>query len=293
MAPRDLLLAILLVTLWGSTFTVMKVGVADLPPLLANALRFSLSAFPAILFIRRPDVPLWTIIGFGLVLGVAKFSVLFTSLALGMPAGLASIVLQVQVFFTILFAFLLLGERPGRAQKIGAAVAFCGVVLFAIDKMAGATLLPFALALLAASLWGVANIIVKKAQAKDMLAFVVWSSAVAGPVLFGLSLLVDGPERVAGFLLPPSWNTIWVSLYLALLAQLFGYSVWNSLISRYPVALVGPFALLIPISGMICGMVFLGETISPLAMLASGVVFLGLMINVFGDRIASRLRERA
>lgn len=292
MALRDLILAIALVTLWGSTFTVMKIGVVDMPPLLANALRFCVSAFPAILFIRRPAVPLWTNIGFGLVLGVAKFSVLFTSLSLGMPAGLASIVLQVQVFFTILFAFLLLGERPARAQKIGAAVAFLGIILFGIDKMAGASLLPFLLALLAAALWGVANIIVKKAQAKDMLAFVVWTSAVAGPVLLALSLLVDGPGKVASFLFPPSWNTVWVTLYLALLAQLFGYSVWNSLISRYPVALVGPFALLIPISGMICGMVFLGETISPLAMLASAVVFSGLIINVFGDRLINRLGER-
>jgi O-acetylserine/cysteine efflux transporter len=293
MALRDVLLAFTLATLWGSTFTVMKIGVIDMPPLLANALRFLFSAFPAILFIPRPKVALWTIFAFGLVLGVVKFSILFTSLSLGMPAGLASIVLQVQVFFTILFAYLLLGERPGRMQKIGAAIAFLGMVLFGIDKLAGATLLPFLLAILAAATWGVANIIVKKAQAKDMLAFVVWTSAVAGPVLLALSLLVDGPARVGALLLPPSWNTIWVTLYLALLAQLFGYSVWNSLISRYPVALVGPFALLIPISGMICGMIFLGETISALALMASAIVFLGLMVNVFGDRLANRLRERA
>lgn len=290
MAPRDIVLALLLVSVWGSTFTAMKIGVVDVPPLLINALRFSLSAFPAILFIRRPQVPVWTILAFGFVLGVCKFTVLFTSLKLGMPAGLASIVLQVQVFFTIFFAFLLLGERPGWAQRLGAGVAFLGIIVFGIDKMENAALLPFLLAILAAALWGVANIIVKRAQAKDMLAFVVWSSAVAGPILLGLSLLVDGPVRVWGVLAHPGWNTIWVTLYLAFFAQLFGYSIWNGLLSRYPVALVGPFALLIPISGMICGVIFLGESISPLAMIASGIVFLGLMINVFGDRLIRRAR---
>lgn len=290
MALRDILLALTLATLWGSTFTAMKIGVVDVPPLAMNALRFCLSAFPALLFIRFPAVPVWTVIAFGLVLGVTKFSVLFTALKVGMPASLASIVLQMQVFFTIGFAWFLMGERPGRPQLIGAGVAFLGMMLFAQDKMEQAALFPLLLCLLAAGLWGVANIIVKKAQASDILAFVVWSSAVAGPVLVLLSLAVDGPQTLWNVVKSPGWSTVLVSLYLSLGATLFGYSVWNSLISRYPVALVGPFALLIPVSGMACGIIFLGEALSWKAIIASAIVFLGLVINVFGDRIAARMR---
>jgi O-acetylserine/cysteine efflux transporter len=290
MALRDILLALVLATLWGSTFTAMKIGVVDVPPLAMNALRFCLSAFPALLFIRFPAVPLWTVVAFGLVLGVTKFSVLFTALKVGMPASLASIVLQMQVFFTIGFAWFLMGERPGRPQMIGAGVAFLGMLLFAQDKLENAALFPLLLCLLAAGLWGVANIIVKKAKTTDILAFVVWSSAVAGPVLVLLSLAIDGPQVLWNVVTHPGWSTVLVSLYLSFGATLFGYSVWNSLISRYPVALVGPFALLIPVSGMACGILFLDEALSWKAIIASAIVFLGLVINVFGDRIAARMR---
>ena len=291
MALRDILLALLLATLWGSTFTAMKIGVADVPPLVMNALRFCLSAFPALLFIRWPAVPTWTVFAFAIVLCVTKFTVLFTSMKIGMPAGLASIVLQMQVFFTIGFAFLIMGERPGRPQLLGGGIALIGMALFAHDKMENAALLPFLLCLLAAALWGVANIIVKKAQAKDILGFVVWASAIAGPILLGLALMVDGPTAVWSVLRAPGWTTVWVSLYLSFAATLFGYSVWNSLLSRYPVALVGPFALLIPVSGMACGILFLGESFSLKAILASAIVFLGLVINVFGDRFVRRMRR--
>ncbi|MCA3628703.1 MAG: EamA family transporter [Methylobacterium sp.] len=290
MAARDLVLVLMLVILWGSTFTAMKIGVVDLPPLLINTLRFALSAFPAILFIPHPKVPLWTLVSFGLILFGVKFTVLFAALKLGLPAGLASIVLQMQVFFTIFFAFLILGERPSRLSLIGAGMALIGMLIFAEEKIEKAALVPFLLALLAATLWGFANIIVKKAKAPDILSFVVWASAVATPVLFAASLIVDGPQRVFSILAAPGWTTILVTLYLSFGATLFGYSVWNGLISRYPVAKVGPFALLIPVSGLACGAIFLGETFSVQAMIASAIVFLGLMINVFGDRIVTRMR---
>ncbi|CAN1566400.1 RhaT Permeases of the drug/metabolite transporter (DMT) superfamily [Rhabdaerophilaceae bacterium] len=293
MALRDIVLALILAGLWGSTFTAMKIGVAEVSPLLINALRFGLSAFPALMFVRRPAVPLWTIIAFGLVLGVCKFTALFTALKWGMPAGLASIILQMQVFFTIGLAFVVLGERVGVFQLCGGAIALIGLALFAFDKAENASLLPFFVCLLAAALWGVANMVVKTARTKDIFGFVVWSSAVAGPVLFVLSLLVDGPGTVWSVLANPSWSTILVTLYLSLGATLFGYSVWNSLLSRYPVSLVGPFALLIPVSGMICGALFLGETLSGRAILASVIVFAGLVVNVFGDTIARRIRPTA
>lgn len=291
MAPRDVLLALMLAAMWGSTFTAMKIGVVDEPPLLMNTLRFALSAFPAILFLPRPAVPFTLLAAFALILFAAKFSILFTSLAIGMPAGLASIVLQMQVFFTILFAFLFMGERPKRHQLIGAGVAFIGMAIFAAEKIQNAALLPFLLSLLAALLWGVANIIVKKAQAKNVLAFVVWASAIAAPVSLVLSLMVDGPARVMAVLSAPSFSTLWVTAYLAFGATLLGYWTWNGLISRYPIAQVGPFALLIPVSGMVCGYLFLGEILSWQAIIASTVVFCGLLINLFGDRVVLRMRN--
>jgi O-acetylserine/cysteine efflux transporter len=288
MALRDILLALLLVTMWGSTFTAMKVGVVDMPPLVMNTLRFGLSAFPAILLLKRPAVPLWTIFAFGILLGVLKFTMLFTSLKLGMPAGLASIILQMQVFFTIGFAFIAFRERPNPMQKIGASIAFVGMVLFAIDKSEGATLGPFLLCLLAASMWGVANIIVKIARTQDILAFVVWSSAVAAPILFGLAWMIEGGDILVNTLINPSWTTVLLTLYLSFGATLLGFFIWNGLLTRYPVARVGPFALLIPVSGMGCGILFLGERFSLLAILASLVVFLGLFVNVFGDRLIQK-----
>lgn len=278
MPLRDILLALLVVAIWGFNFVVIKLSMGAVPPLLQASLRFGLAAFPLVLFIKPPKTQWYWVVGFGLTLGVALYAALNSAIFLGMPAGLSSLVLQAQVLFTIFFAFILLGERPRRIQLIGGAIAFFGIGVIGADKLDGASFLPFGLTLVAAVIWGVANIIAKKAGKVDMLAFIVWASLAASPVLFVLSYMFEGAEQISAALWGMDLLSFAQIVFLAYPATVFGFWVWNGLLSRLPAATVTPFALLVPITGILSGWLVLGEVISAVEMAGGVLVIAGLAV---------------
>jgi O-acetylserine/cysteine efflux transporter len=282
------LVALLVTTLWGLSFVVIKLGVGTTPPLLLAALRFLFAALPAIFFVPRPKTDWRNVVGYGFFLGVAQFGLLFAALAAGMPASLASVVMQAQVFFTILFAALLMGERPGPHQVIGGFVASLGLVLIAWPRMTGGGAVPFLMTVLAAAAWGVANIISKRAGRVDMLGFVVWSSLVAPLPLFGLSLWLDGPAQVFTALTRLDGGTMAAVAYLAYPTTIFAFGIWAYLLSRHPAATVTPFALFVPVAGILGSALILGEAMHPVEAVGGAVIVLGLAFNVFGRRLMRR-----
>jgi O-acetylserine/cysteine efflux transporter len=290
MPARDLLLALAIVVVWGVNFMAIKWGVAEVAPLLLSSLRYVVAALPAIFFIRRPDVALPLLIGYGVFVGVGQFGLLFSAIHLGMPAGLASLVLQLQTFFTIGLAVLLLGERPNGAQLFGALIALCGIGVIAVEKFAAAAIVPLLMTVLAAASWAVANIIVKRAGKVDMLAFVVWSSLVPPIPLFVLSMLIEGPAAIPQSLANLSWLGIASLLFLGWVSTDFGYGAWSKLLQRHPASTVAPFTLLVPIIGLSTGAMVLGEALSGLDWLGSALVFVGLILNVFGPRLIAPAR---
>jgi len=289
MPLRDTLLALSIVAIWGLNFVAIKVGVSEVPPLLLAALRFFLAAVPAVFFIRRPMVPLRFILGFGLVLGVAKFGIQFVAVRLGMPAGLTSLVLQVQVFLTIALAFVLLGERPNAWQLAGAATALAGLGLITWERLQGAAVIPFLLVLASALAWAFANIIMKKAGQVDMLSFVVWTSLVPPLPLLALSLVLEGPDAVLSAVANPSWIAIGSLAFLVYPTTVLGYAVWGNLLSRYPAATVTPFALLIPVIAILSTGLILGESVSGLVLAGGALILGGVALNVFAPRLLAAL----
>jgi O-acetylserine/cysteine efflux transporter len=290
MSPRDLILALFVVTVWGVNFVAIRWGVDEVAPLLMTALRYTLAALPAVFFIRRPAVSLPVLAGYGFAIGVAQFGLLFMSIKLGMPAGLSSLVMQLQAFFTIGLAVAFLGERPKPAQWLGAAIAFGGIAVIAFERLAGAALVPFLMTIAASFFWGVGNIVTKRAGKIDMLAFVVWSSLVPPIPLFVLSLLFEGPGAVPAAMQNLTWVGSGSLLFVAYAATLFGYGIWSMLLSRYPAGLVAPLSLLVPIVGIVSASLLLGETISGIEIAGSALVFAGLLINVFGPRLLTPRR---
>ena len=123
MRPRDVALALLVVLLWGVNFAVIKVGLRGVSPFVLGGLRMVFTAFPAIFFVRRPQLPFRVFAGFALTSFFGQFGLLFLAIKIGMPSGLASVVQQSQVFFTVLLAALVFGERPRRPQLAGTFVA--------------------------------------------------------------------------------------------------------------------------------------------------------------------------
>jgi O-acetylserine/cysteine efflux transporter len=290
MPLRDILLALVVVTVWGVNFVFIRWGVEAIPPLFMTGLRYVTAALPAVFFVRRPNVPLSILVGYGLAIGVGQFGLLFTAISLGMPAGLASLIMQVQAFFTFALAILFLGERINRFQLLGAVIAFAGIALIATERLELQVLVPLLMCLLSAFFWGAANIITKKAGRIDMFAFVVWSSLVPPVPLFALSMLVEGTDAVMLGLTHIDALGLASIAFNGYAATLIGFGLWSVLLARHPAGTIAPFSLLVPVAGMISAALLLGEGISGLELAGSAAVFIGLLVNVFGPRLRARLQ---
>ncbi len=280
MPIRHILLALLVVAIWGFNFVVIKMSVEAFPPILAAALRFAAAAFPAVLFVRPPKAPAWLVIGFGLTFGVALYGFLNLGLAWGMPAGLSSLVLQTQAFFTMVMAFLLLGERPSRFQIIGATIAFAGIGVIASERLEVTNLMPLALVLLAALSWGLANVLTKKAGRVNAISYTVWGVLAAPLPLLALSLATEGWPAISAALAGFSWMDAALIAFLAYPATLLGGGIWSWLLGRHPASVVAPFTLLVPITGLASGYLVLGETITAIEVLGAALVIAGLVVTL-------------
>ncbi|MDX1298042.1 MAG: EamA family transporter [Pseudomonas sp.] len=292
MLPKDLLLALVVIIVWGMNFVVIKIGLDDMPPMLLGALRFLLAAFPAVLFIKRPQIPLRWLLAYGLSISLGQFAFLFSAMSVGMPAGLASLVLQSQAFFTLLFAVLLLGERFRLANLFGLLVAASGLLLIGLQGNGLMTLAGFLLTLCAAAMWALGNIVTRKLGKVDLIGLVVWGSLVPPLPFFALSWLLEGPEVIEAALRAINLDTLLVLAYLAFGATILGYGLWSLLLSRYPASQVAPFSLLVPVVGITSAALLLDERLSALQFVGALLVMLGLLLNVFGGWLQSRLRAR-
>ena len=291
MPIRDVLLALAVAVVWGINFVFIRWGVNEVPPLLLTALRYVVAAVPAVFFIKRPNVALGILIGYGLPLKGGQCGLVLEVMKFTMPAGLDSVVIQLQVFFTIGLAVMFLGERPSGAQLLGALVAFAGIGLIAIERMGGAALWPFVMTIAAAVCWGVANLLTKKAGRIDMLGFVVWSSLAPPIPLYLLSLIFEGPGAVPLALSQITYVGIGSLLFIGWISTLFGYGGWSVLLGKYPASTVAPFALLVPVAGIAGATLILGARITSIEIIGSGLVFVGLLLNVFGPRMFARKLE--
>ncbi|WP_406395122.1 EamA family transporter [Streptomyces sp. NBC_00887] len=287
MRPLHIALAALVAAVWGVNFVVIEVGLAHFPPLLFSALRFLVAALPAVFLVGRPTVAWKWIIGVGLVLGVAKFGLLFIGMDRGMPAGLSSLVLQVQAVFTALFAALALGERPGRVRALGMGVALAGIGVAAVDEGAGGPVLAFVLVVAAAACWGVSNVLTRKAAPSDSLNFMVWVSTVPVLPLLGLSLLIEGPDRDAEALAALDRSGVGIIVYVAWITTVFGFGAWGFLLRHHPASSVAPFTLLVPVFGMSSAALFLGESVSPLRWCAAALLVGGVALTSLAGRRAA------
>jgi len=300
MSVKDMLLALCVVVVWGVNFVVIKLGLQGMPPFLLAGLRFSLVAFPAIFFVRRPPIPLRWLVVYGMTISFGQFAFLFLAIKLGMPAGLASLVLQAQAFFTLLLGALLLSEKLRWNHIVGIIIATLGMFMLATAGMegqttAGITLTTMMLTLAAALSWGLGNItnkIIMRNRNVPIMSLVVWSALVPVVPFFACSLLFDGQAAILNSLLHIGLQTILALIYLAFIATIIGYAIWGNLLSRYETWRVAPLSLLVPVVGIITAALVLDEHLSGQQMLGATIIILGLLVNVFGGVVGQRLAMR-
>lgn len=288
---RHLLLALAVVAVWGTNFVVIKLALGQMPALLFATLRFAAATLPAIFLLPRPAVPWRNLAAYGLLIGVGQFGLMFIAMNGYISPGLASLVVQTQVFFTIGLAMLVSGERAQAVQVVALLLAAAGLGVILGHTDGSATPTGLVLMLLAALAWAGGNMVSRAAGRVNMVAYVVWSSAFAVPPLLGLTLLVDGwgPVHTA---LRQADTAAWAAVvWQALANSLFGYAAWAWLLARYPAATVTPLALLVPVFGMGGSALWLGESLPPWKLLAGALVVGGLALNMAWPRFTAR-RER-
>ncbi len=287
-----LLLALIVVFIWGTNFVVIKWGLADFPPFLFAALRFVFCVLPWLFFFRRPQVPWSALAAVGVLLGAGQFGLLYWAMQGSISPGLASLVVQSQVFFTIILAVLLTGERPRAAQYAALGLAVAGYLLVAwhsvADPAAAVTLGGLGLVLAAGLCWACANTVVRAVGRVNMAAFIVWSSVFAIPPVLAISVLAEGPARIAASVVHASWPGWTAVLWQAVGNTVFGFGAWNWLLVRHPASLITPLALLVPVFGMLSSTLLLAEPLPAWKILAALLIMGGLALNIHAGRRGAR-----
>jgi len=288
LSGRDTALALLVVFFWGSNFVVVRWGLGTLPPLLMASIRFALVLFPAVFFLKKPDVSWNSLALYGLSVGTGQFGLLYIAMNGFISPGLASVVMQMQVFLTIAVAAFRTGEKPHVHQLFGLLPAIAGLALILTHNGEDITSVGVVLVLLGATCWATSNQTTREAARVaaargaplNPLAYVVWASLFAMPGLLIASLLLEGPARDLAAVMTSNW-IIWPTLVWQSAANtLFGYAVWAWLLSRYPAGTVAPMSLLVPVFGMGASALVLHEPLPAWKLLACLLIMAGLAVNL-------------
>ncbi len=269
-----------MVAIWGTNFVVIKMAFAHLPPLLFAALRFTFAFLPMVFFLPKPAVSWGNLAAYGLLIGVGQFGLMFIAMNGQISPGLASLVIQTQVFFTIFLAMRMTHEKVRPVQWLALAMATAGIAVIASHTDGSTTVTGLLIMLVAAACWAGGNMVNKQAGMVNMVAYVVWSSLFAAPPLFVLSLIFEGWPAIETGLRNADAATWAAVLWQSVGNSLFGYAMWGWLLARYPAATVTPMALLVPVFGMAASSLFLAEAMPLWKIIAMVLVMGGLAINL-------------
>jgi O-acetylserine/cysteine efflux transporter len=291
MKLHHLLLAVLITAIWGINFSVIKLGLSSVEPFTLAGIRFTLCALPLLLFIKKPDVPWRYLISYGLMFGIGLWGLVNLGIRTGLSAGIASLLLQFSAFFTLLLGRLVLKESLSRYQIAGFMMACGGLLSIVFITDGSVTFSGMLLVLAGAIAWSIANLINKKAGTKQVFAFLVWSSAFAPVPLFLLDWLANGTRGYLSLVSHMDARALLSVLFQVYPNTLFGYWVWNSLLKQYPVSTVAPLSLLVPVFGILGSMVIVGETITPVKILALLLIISGLVVGLYGRRLTRFFAE--
>lgn len=293
MKLTDFLIALLITAIWGVNFSIIKLGLITADPLILAGIRFTLCALPAVFFIKKPDTSWRYIIGYGLLFGIGLWGIVNLGIKAGVSAGIASLVLQFGAFFTMVLGAFLFHENLSKYQYIGIIIALLGLTSIIFISDGSVTFIGLALVLCGAVVWGLVSIIIKKSDTKQVFSFLVWSSLFSPIPLFILSYLFNGPSGFTELAIHFNTTTLFSIFFQVYPNTLFAYWVWNSLLTKYPVSVVAPLSLLVPIFGMLGSVIIFNESIPSGKIIAMVFIISGLIIGLYGKRLIGRLKRKS
>nr|WP_206436277.1 EamA family transporter [Yersinia enterocolitica] len=283
----------MITAIWGVNFSIIKLGLITADPLILAGIRFTLCALPAVFFIKKPDTSWRYIVGYGLLFGIGLWGSVNLGIKAGVSAGIASLVLQFGAFFTMVLGAFLFHENLSKYQYIGIIVALLGLTSIIFISDGSVTFIGLALVLCGAIVWGLVSIIIKKSDTKQVFSFLVWSSLFSPIPLFILSYLFNGPSGFTELAIHFNTTTLFSILFQVYPNTLFAYWVWNSLLTKYPVSVVAPLSLLVPIFGMLGSVMIFNESIPSGKVIAMIFIISGLIIGLYDKQLMSVLKRKS
>ena len=285
MTKKDGLLALLITFIWGINFSVIKLGLGSIDPFLLASLRFLLTAFPLVFFLPKPEVKLVYIATYGILFGVGLWGMVNLGIYLGASAGVASLLLQLSAYFTIIFGYLFFSERLNVKQIIAMLISLFGLMILVFSDDESSNLLALFLVIVGALSMGLSNAFIKKISPKNTFSFMAWASLFPPiPLLFLAYLTNDDLSLVSALKEIDSWGVFSI-LFQVYATTLFAYWLWNNLLKKYPISTVAPVSLLVPVFGFFGSVVIFHEELTGIKLLSSGLILLGLVLFVLSNRI--------
>lgn len=284
MKISHVLLIILVMALWGLNFVFIRWGLDEIPPFFLCALRFFLAAVPAVFFVPRPQVKFSLLLTYGVVMFGLQFAFLFSAIRWGMSPGMASLVMQCQVFFTLGLASYFFRDKATIGKIIGALVSFSGLGIVALHTQGDVTLIGLLLTILASFSWASGNVLSKKVGSVPAFSLVVWGSLMATPFLILTSLAIEGPAVISESLQHVGWLAIASVGYIAYISTHVAYSLWSHFLKVYPISQIAPFTLLVPVFGFLGSVIFLHEAFPAWKVWSSVLLIAGLCIYFVDTR---------
>lgn len=281
------LLAIVVAFIWGSNFVVIHHGLQAFPPLTFAALRFIFVAIPLVFIFAKPSASWRQLAAYGLFIGCGQFGLLFWAMKGDITPGLASLIIQMQIFITILLAMVIHSEAVTQRQLLALLVCFTGLCIIIFNADEYTTVAGVVITLAAAGSWAAGNLVAKGAGKVNILAFLAWSSLFAVPPLALLALCFEGWPAISRGITSAGTGAWGVVLWQSIGNTLIGYGLWNMLLSRYPAAVVTPWALLVPVFGMSASALLLTEPMPWWKLMAMLVMLFGLGLNAINSRKAA------
>jgi len=284
LSKKDGFLALLITFIWGINFSVIKLGLGTMDPFLLASLRFLLTAIPLIFFVAKPDVKPKYVVLYGLIFGVGLWGMVNLGIHLGASPGVASLLLQLSAYFTILFGYLFFAEKLNAYQIISILISLLGLMILVFSKKEAANLLALFFVIVGAFSMGLSNALIKKLSPKNILSLMAWSSLFSPIPLLLLAYFLNDDFKLLSSLAEIDALGIFSILFQVYATTLFAYWIWNMLIKKYPISTVAPVALLVPIFGFLGAVILFNEVLTPIKLISSGLILAGLALFVLSGK---------
>ncbi|MCD4483867.1 EamA family transporter [Chromobacterium vaccinii] len=280
MQRKHLLLAILVTLVWGVNFPISKIGLKTIDPIVLTGIRFSLAAFPLVFFVKRPNVSFSYLATYGVIFGVAMWALINIGIEIGVPPGVASLVIQLSAFFTMAWGALIFKEKIRAGQVAGVILAFVGLTGILLTRNGSHEFWGVILVVLSAVSWSVGNVVIKKSGVKEIFSFTVWASLFPPIPLFLIAYAQHGSAVYLSLVEKVAPEAIFSLVFQVYLATHFSYWGWNSLLRKYPISTVAPLSLLIPVFGIVSSVLIIGERVSSPEAISMLIIISGLFVGL-------------